>query len=339
MLNYRRRLLMLLLAFFLIAALSLIWGQIDMPLSAAAAVLGYQFHLPGFAPDGFSFEQQAVLWYIRLPRVLSALLTGAALAVAGAVMQAVFGNSLADPGMVGASSGASTGAVLAIASGAGALHIAYMPLLAFGGAVCAVALTVALAKRQGKIPVMTLLLAGIAVSALLGAVNAAVLTYMNEQKLQQYLFWMVGGLDFRRWEHVGIAFGPVSLGMLTLFCLSRQLNILALGEDQARAVGMAAAPLRLVFLLLASLITAAAVCISGNIGFVGLVIPHLVRMLTGPDHRRLLPGSALAGAMFLLICDTLGRSLLFPHEIRVGIMTASLGAPYFLYRLRQVRRL
>jgi iron complex transport system permease protein len=336
MLTYRVKLIVLVLGFFLVTGLSLAAGQVAISLPEIVAVLGYQLHLPGFAADGFSFEQQSVLWYIRMPRTLVGILAGAALAVAGAVMQAVFGNSLADPGMIGASSGAATGAVIAIASEIGFLNLFYTPLFAFGGAVCAVGITVFLAMRQGKIPVMTLLLAGVAVSTLLGAINSTILTYINEQKLQQYLFWMVGGLDFRRWEHVEIAFWPISIGMLALVLLSRQLNILVLGEAEARAVGMAVVPYRLLFLLLASLITATAVCVGGNIGFVGLVIPHIVRMRIGPDHRLLLPASALAGGMFLLICDTLGRSLVSPSEIRVGIMTALLGAPYFLYLLRKI---
>ena len=332
----QRKIIVLLVSFFLVIILSLTLGQVDISLTGTIAVVGYQLYLPGFSADDFTLEQQAILWQIRMPRTLVGLLVGAALAVSGAVMQGVFGNYLADPGIIGVSSGAATGAMIAIASGSGFLNLFYMPLCAFIGAVVAVSITVFLVMRQGKIPVMALLLAGVAVSMILGAINSGILTYINEQKMQQYLFWMVGGLDFRRWEHVYLAVWPISIGISVLLLLARQINILVLGETEARAVGMAIVPIRVLLLLVASMTTATAVCVSGNIGFVGLVIPHITRMLVGPDHRILLPFSALAGGMFLLICDTLGRILLCPSEIRVGIMTAILGVPYFLYLLRRM---
>ena len=332
------KILLLLTAFLLVTSLSLMLGQVDIPLAGIVAVLGYQLYLPGFGADDFTLEQQAILWQIRMPRTLIGIMTGAALAVSGAVMQGVFGNQLADPGIIGVSGGASAGAVIAIASGIGFLNLFYMPLFAFIGAAGAAGSTVWLVTRQGKIPVMPLLLAGVTVSIILGALTAGILTYINEQKVQQYLFWMVGGLDFRRWEHVYIAFWPISLGIALLIVLSRHLNILVLGETEARAVGLAIVPCRLLLLLLASLTAATAVCVSGNIGFVGLVIPHIARLLVGPDHRLLLPFSALAGGTFLLLCDTLGRLLLCPLEIRVGIMTAVVGVPYFLYLLRTMHR-
>lgn len=292
--------------------------------------------MPGFDANDVSVEAQSILWYIRIPRILVSVLVGAALAVAGVVMQGIFGNNLADPSIIGLTSGAGTGAVIAIASGMVSLHLFYMPLFAFTGAVCAGSMTVFLVMRRGKVPVMPLLLAGIAMSMILGAITSGILTYSNEQKMQQYLFWMVGGLDFRRWEHVYIALCPIAIGIIALFLLARHLNLLMLGEIEARNVGMSVVSFRLLLLSLASLMTAAAVCVSGTIGFVGLVVPHAARILVGSDHRTLLPFSALAGGMFLLICDTLGRILLCPYEIRVGIMTALLGVPYFLYLLKRM---
>jgi len=342
MLNlYRRnqsKILILLLSFFFVIILSLSLGQVDIPLTATVAVIGYQLHVPGFSATDFTLEQQAILWQIRMPRTLVGLMVGAALAVSGAVMQGVFGNYLADPGIIGVSSGASIGAVIAIASGIGFSNLIYMPLFAFIGAAVAVGITIFMVMRQGKIPVMPLLLAGVAVSIILGAITSGILTYINEQKMQQYLFWMVGGLDFRRWEHVHLAFWPISIGITLLFVLARHLNILVLGETEARTVGMAVVPFRLILLFIASITTATAVCVSGNIGFVGLVIPHIARMLVGPDHRILLPFSVFTGGMFLLVCDTMGRLLLCPSEIRVGIMTAFLGVPYFVYLLRRMDR-
>ncbi|NLU43892.1 MAG: iron ABC transporter permease [Acholeplasmataceae bacterium] len=321
----------------IVMCISLAWGQIDIPLHSTLSVVAEQLGLPGNWQPEFTQEQKAVLWFIRMPRTLVGVLVGAALGVAGAVMQGVFSNPLADPGIVGVSSGAATGAVVSIALGVSAQSMFYMPMFAFVGAICAVSITVFLAMRHGKIPVMTLLLSGVAVSMLLGALTSGILTFMNEQKLQQYLFWMVGGLDYRRWEHVYLALGPIVLGIFIMLLLARHLNVLVLGETEAKAVGMAVVPFRLFLLFVAAMTTATAVCVSGNIGFVGLVVPHMMRMLIGPDHRVLLPASALAGAIFLVLCDTLGRLVIPPAEVRVGIMTALLGTPYFLYLLRRIK--
>lgn len=322
----------------LVAGISLTFGQIEIPVSHALAVIGYQAGIPFFDINDFSREELAVIWYIRLPRMLIGLLVGAALGLSGAVMQGIFSNPLADPGIIGISAGAATGAVLSIALGISAVNMFAMPMMAFCGSIIAVCITVFLAMKNGKIPVMTLLLSGVAVGMLLGAITSGTLTFMNEQKLQQYLFWMVGGLDYRRWEHVYVAVLPIMIGIFILILLARHLNILSLGETEAKAVGMPVLPYRLGLLFVAAMITATSVCVSGNIGFVGLVIPHLMRMLLGPDHRILLPASGLGGALFLIICDSIGRVIISPIEIRVGIMTAILGTPYFLYLLRKMHR-
>lgn len=336
----RSPLVIILLAVLLvvIACVSLTFGQIDVPVGKALAVIGSQLNLPGFTEADYSREQLAVIWYIRLPRMLVGVLVGAALGISGAVMQGIFSNPLADPGLIGISSGAATGAVLSIALGAASGSMFAMPAFAFCGSICAVCLTVFLAMRNGKIPVMTLLLAGVAVGMLLGAITSGLLTFMNEQKLQQYLFWMVGGLDYRRWEHVYLAVGPVLCGIVIMCMLARHLNILVLGETEAKAVGMPVTAFRMGLLFVAAMTTATSVCVSGNIGFVGLVIPHMMRMLIGPDHRVLLPASALGGAAFLVFCDSLGRIIMPPAEVRVGIMTAFLGTPYFLYLLRRMQK-
>ena len=321
-----------------VVLLSLAWGQVPVPVGAMFGVLGNQLGLPGFQNIMLTPEQTAVIWHIRLPRILVGVLVGAALGVSGAVLQGVFGNSLADPGIIGVSSGAALGAVIAIATGVTAYGIFYMPFFALAGALLAVGLTVALATRDGKIPVMVLLLAGVAVSMLLGALTSGILTFMNEYRLREFLFWMVGGLDYRRWEHVYLAAGPVLSGILVLFLLARHLNILILGEQEARSVGVPVAFFRLLLLFVSAVTTATAVCVSGTIGFVGLVVPHIVRLLFGPEHRTLLPACALAGGLFLVACDTLGRLVIPPAEVRVGIMTALLGAPYFLYLLRKAQK-
>lgn len=313
-------------------------GQVNIPLPSMLAVVGNQLGLPGFAGVALTPEQTAVVWHIRMPRILVGLLVGAALGVSGAVMQGVFSNPLADPGIIGVSAGASFGAVIAIALGLTVNGLYYMPLFALAGALLAVGITVALAMREGKIPVMTLLLTGVAVSMLLSAMTSGILTFMNEYRLREFLFWMVGGLDYRRWEHVFLAVGPVTVGIVILCFLARHLNILVLGEQEARSVGLPVSVFRLILLFVSAVTTATAVCVSGSIGFVGLVVPHIMRLLIGPEHRVLLPACALAGGLFLVGCDTVGRLLIAPAEIRVGIMTALTGAPYFLYLLRRAQK-
>ena len=329
----------MLVVFFLVAILSLSWWQIDIPFRNVLAALSQAAGLPFFRDVVVTPEQQAVLWHIRMPRTIVGLLVGAGLGASGTVMQGIFSNPLADPGIIGVSSGAAVGAVVAIALGFSEISMFAMPAFAFVGSLAAVTLTVFLAMRHGKVPVMTLLLAGVVVGMLLGAVTAGILTVINEQKLQQYLFWTIGGLDYRRWEHVLIGIGPISVGILIMMLMARHLNILVLGDVEAKAVGMPVAKYRLSLLAVAAMTTATGVCISGNIGFVGLVVPHMMRMLVGPDHRRLLPASVLAGGAFLVLCDTVGRVLVPPMEIRVGIMTALLGTPYFLYLLRKTHSL
>lgn len=330
---------LLFMCFFIISIISLSWGQIDIPFENILAMLCHELHFPIFADVPFTPEQQAVLYHIRMPRTLVGLLVGAGLGASGAVMQGVFSNPLADPGIIGVSSGASVGAVIAIALGLTEISIFYMPLFAFGGSILAVTLTVFLAMRHGRIPVMTLLLSGVVVGMLLGALTSGILTMMNEQKMQQYLFWTIGGLDYRRWEHVLLAVGPICGGVTVMIFMARHLNILVLGDVEAKSVGMKVMPFRLFLLIMASLTTAMGVCVSGNIGFVGLVVPHMMRMLVGPDHRRLLPASVIAGGTFLVLCDTVGRIIMPPIEIRVGVMTAVLGTPYFLYLLRRTSNL
>lgn len=328
--------LIVLLLGIIIIALHL--GTIKVPVLGGLQSIWQGLGIPVTVTNPLEPEQEAVLWYIRMPRILIGLMVGASLALAGAVMQGIFSNPLADPGIMGVSAGASLGAVIAISLGLTSMGVFYMPMFAFVGAFMAVSITILLTMRGGRVETATLLLAGVAISMLLGAFTSGILTLMNEYRLREFLFWMVGGLDFRRWEHVFLAIGPFLIGTTILITLGRQLNVLVLGDTEAKALGVPVMLYRLIFLFLASFITATAVCVSGAIGFVGLIIPHIVRILVGPDHRVLLPVSALAGALFLIFCDTLGRVLAAPSEIRVGIMTALLGAPYFLYLLRRVRQ-
>ena len=324
----------LLAALLAVIILSLCSGQYDISVECVVAFFAHAVGLPVLPHVILTPEQEAVLLHIRLPRTIVGLLVGAGLGISGAVLQGIFSNPLADPGIIGVSSGASVGAVLAIGIGISASSVLLLPAFAFVGAMLAVGLTVSLSMRHGRIPVMTLLLSGVVVGMFLAACTAAILTVVNEQKMQQYLFWTIGGLDYRRWDHVLLGIAPIGIGTSVMLLLARHLNLLAFGDVEALTAGMSVTPFRLLFLVLAALTTATGVCISGNIGFVGLVVPHMMRLIVGPDHRRLLPASLLAGAVFLVLCDSVGRILITGMEIRVGIMTAFIGTPYFLYLLR-----
>ena len=317
----------------IVSLLALHVGTIMIPIGGGIQSILNGMGIPVHFTAPITAEQEAVLWFIRMPRLIIGLLVGGALALAGAV----FSNPLADPGIMGVSAGASLGAVIAIALGVTSLGMFYMPAFAFVGAFVSVGITIILTLRNNKLDTTTLLLAGVAVSMLLGAFTSGILTMINEYRLREFLFWMVGGLDFRRWDHVALAVGPIATGSVILMMLGRHLNVLVLGDTEARALGLPVMVYRMLFLFLASVVTATAVCVSGSIGFVGLVVPHIVRLLVGPDHRILLPMAAVGGALFLVFCDTLGRVIAQPIEIRVGIMTALLGAPYFLYLLHRLR--
>ncbi|MEU4680836.1 iron ABC transporter permease [Micromonospora sp. NPDC023737] len=284
--------------------------------------------LPGDAAGG---EHATVINYIRLPRVLVGALVGAALGIAGATMQAVFRNPLAEPGVIGVSSGAALGAVAAIYFGWTAFTPWMLPATAFVGAVAAMGFVFMVAAlRRDRGPV-TLLLVGIAVSAFFGAlISVMVATTTNNEELRGIVFWLQGGLGARTWQHVQLAAVPVVAGCLLLTVFGRDLNVLLLGDDGARAAGLDVARQRVVILGLTSLLTGAAVAVSGVIGFVGLVVPHALRLVIGPDNRILLPASALGGAAFLVLADLIARVAFSPASLQVGIVTALFGAPVFL---------
>ncbi len=328
----------LLLLVLAAAAVSLLWGQMDIPADNVLRTVLEDIGLADYEPGAVPADQRAVIEYIRLPRTIVGLMVGAGLAISGAVLQGIFMNPLADPSIIGVSSGASVGAIIAIACGLTAANILALPICALIGALLAVSLAVFLSRQHGRVSVLPLLLAGLVVGIFLSALTAAVLTVLEEHKLQQYLFWTIGGLDYRTWDHVSLGIGPMLVGVTGMLLMARQLNVLSLGDVQARSVGMPAERYRLVLLGLATLTTATGVCISGNIGFVGLVVPHAMRFVVGPDHRRLLPVSLLAGAAFVVLCDAVGRVIVPGQEIRVGIMTAFVGTPYFLWLLRRAQR-
>lgn len=313
-------------------------GPANISYPAAAAILlerlGIHLDVPYTPTD------QRIIDFIRLPRIAAAMLVGMALAVAGTVTQGVFRNPLADPGLIGISAGAAAGAVGAIGLGLPALHPLLLPASAFVGALCSALLVMGLGGARSAPGTGVLLMAGVAVSSFLGAVTSIILTSTEDRDLlREMLFWLLGGLDNRDWTQVGLVIAPIVLGSLVIYAFARDLNLLTLGDEGAQALGVRVRRTRLLLLGLAALVAAVAVSISGTIAFVGLVVPHLLRSLVGPDHRVLLPACALGGALFLLAADTLARLVLQPVELRVGIVTALVGAPFFLFVLETNRRL
>lgn len=271
-----------------------------------------------------------LLFGVRLPRVLAALLVGAGLAVAGAAMQGLFKNSMADPYIIGTSSGGALGAAIAIVFFAGF----GLPVFAFVGATASTILVFLISRRDGRVAVETLLLSGIAMSLFLSAILSFIM-YLSGNSLHQIMLWLMGGFWNISWDNVWLAL-TILIGCLALFVFARDLNVISLGEEDAVHLGVDVERLKVVLLLLSSFITGIAVSVAGSIGFIGLITPHVMRLIVGPDHRILIPTSMMAGAILLLWADTLARTM--PSEIPVGIVTSLFGAPFFIYLLRSRTR-
>lgn len=294
--------------------------------------------------DGVSEREALILWDIRLPRLAMGAVVGAALAVSGALMQGLFRNPLADPGIVGVGAGAGLGAVLAIVLG-GLLPAAIaawtgphlVPFAAFLGGWIATLALYRLASRGGRVSVATMLLAGIALGALAGAATGVLVYMADDRQLRDLTFWGMGSLAGASWAKIAASL-PLILPVLVFSpVLARGLNALVLGEAQARHLGTDTEALKRLTILGVAASAGAAVAIAGGIGFIGIVVPHLLRLATGPDHRQLLPNAALLGASLLMLADIFSRTLLAPAELPIGIVTALVGAPVFLWILLQRR--
>ncbi|BAC17504.1 FecCD family ABC transporter permease [Corynebacterium efficiens] len=303
--------------------ISLMMGPVTVPLSDLAS--------------------SPVVTEIRAPRIIIAALVGAALAVSGAIMQTVFHNPLADPGIVGVSSGAAVAAVLAIVTGASFFGEWTIPFAAFIGAIITVAVVYLIASSRamdgrGADPA-TLVLVGLAITAFLGAViSAATANAPQDSELRSVTFWLNGDLVSRTWDHVGVSVIPIIVGLILAVGASRDLNLLLLGESTAQTSGLNVGRARIFLLALAALLTATAVAVSGTITFVGLVVPHLIRIVIGADHRALLPAAAILGATFVIVADTVARMLFSPIVLQTGVVVAFIGSPIFLYLLLTVRK-
>lgn len=294
--------------------------------------------LLGAATDAEPWERAVVL-DVRLPRVVVALIGGAGLGISGAAMQGLFRNVLAEPGVLGVSSGATLGAVLALYAGA-ALPAVAVPAAAFAGALVCAFVVYRLASAAGRARTAPLLLAGVAVSGVAGAVASMILSIsVADWELgRQMLSWMMGGLEARTWAHAAIALPPVATGGALLYLRARELDALALGEESAASLGVDVPALRRTVLMLVALATGATVAVMGTIAFLGLMAPHLVRLMVGPAHRRVLLGSAALGGVGLLAADALCRAVAGSMDLRPGVVTALLGGPFFLWLLVRDRR-
>ncbi|GAA2184798.1 iron ABC transporter permease [Brooklawnia cerclae] len=328
----RRVLVLPILAVALVvaAAVGIAAGNVGIPVADVASILAQSLGLHGGADH--TLRDVVVVTQIRTPRVVIAALVGASLGVAGAAMQGVFRNPLAEPGVVGVSSGGALGAVIALSSGLTAFGSWVLPVFAFTGSALTIGLVFGIQGISRRNGTATLLLVGIALNALLGAViSVLVATADNDDQLRGIVFWLQGGLDARTWEHVRMVVVPLLVGLVAITAFSRDLNVFGLGDDQARSAGVDVARTRTVILLLAALLIGVSVAVSGTISFVGVVVPHAVRLVIGPDHRTLMPASALGGATFLVLADLIARTAFEPVVLQVGVVTALVGAPVLLY--------
>jgi len=306
----------------LVSIVSVAVGAVVLPLPRVVRAL-----LQPQAP-GVEATDVTIVWDIRLGRVLLAALIGAGLAGSGTALQGLFRNPLADPFVIGASSGAALGATLAIVSGFGAVA-----LMAFVGALLAVTAAYSIAEMGGVVPATALLLAGAALNTFLSAIVSLVMLF-NEQSAYAVLNWLLGGLSGRSWAQLWASLPYMAIGLSVLWLLARPLDALAFGDETAQSLGLSLGRARGIIVAAASLTTAAAVAAGGTIGFVGLIAPHAARLLVGAEHARLIPASALLGALLLLVADDVARTALAPLELPAGVLTAALGGPFFLYLLK-----
>jgi len=326
----------LIVACILIALLALTVGSVGIPFKTVWQIL--ISHLPFVNLHGdWAATTDMIITGIRLPRILMAGIVGAALGTAGATYQGLFRNPLADPYLIGVAQGAALGAVIGfiLPWTFGGNYL--IPILAFAGAVIAVSVVYLIARVGKTLPMTTLILAGVAIGSLLMSITAY-LTMISADKVRSILSWLMGNFSSSSWDQLRIISPYIVIGIVVIFLFARPLNVMQLDEEQAQQLGINVERTKLILLAAATLITAAAVCFVGTIGFVGIIVPHIVRLIWGPDHRSLLPLSAITGAILLILADTASRTLMAPSEIPVGVITAFLGAPFFLFLLRRTKK-
>lgn len=313
-------------------------GSIHVPAAQVWGILLHRVH-PALADPTWSPVRETIVIDVRLPRVLLCAVVGAGLSVCGMALQALVRNPLADPMLLGVSSGATVGAVLVVVFQLTLFGTFSLPLAAFIGALVALVAVYLLARSGGRMTTLRLVLAGVAMAEVLSALaNFLVITSGDPHKTQSALRWMLGGLAGTTWTQVWIPATAVLAGTAVLFGVSRPLNLLLAGEEAAAALGLDVHRFRATLFALVALMIGTIVAVSGSIGFVGLIMPHVVRLLVGADHRRALPAAALLGAAFLIAADLAARTVITPEEIPVGVLTALVGGPFFLWLMRRRAR-
>jgi iron complex transport system permease protein len=320
-------------ALLLSCVLSLGFGPARVPVEVVWRILLHK--ALGLGAVDWTAGQEHIVWLIRVPRMLLGALVGAGLALIGAVLQAVTRNPLADPHLLGVTSGATLGAVIVVLHVGEIIGLLTLPLAAFIGALLSMLLVLGIAARHGRLDSDRLLLCGVAVSFVMMAA-ANLLLFMGDHRASSaVMFWMLGGLGLARWELLAIPCATVLLGLLVLLGMARPLNALMAGEQTAVTLGLNARTVRLKVFLVASLMTGVLVSISGSIGFVGLMVPHIARRLVGAEHRRLLPACALLGSLFLVWVDVAARTLIAPEDLPIGVATAAIGGVFFIGLMRK----
>lgn len=316
--------------------INLALGAFDVELSR---IIGVLFGKVGIDLGiDYTTREEAVVWVIRVPRMLMAAAVGAGLGISGAALQGLFRNPLADPGLIGVSSGAAFAIAVSIVIGISAWGLFALPLAAFIGGLTLTFLIYGFARRGGRAQMATMLLVGIAVNALLGAAISFIISFSDDEELRDIVFWLLGSLAGSLWEYVYSA-GPLIL--LAIAVLVRQagaLNLLSLGDAEARHLGVPVQRTQLLIVTAAAMATGAGVAVAGVVGFIGLIAPHIVRLAVGPDHKRLMPASAMAGAILVLGADLASRTIAAPAELPLGVLTAMIGTPVFLFLIDRSRR-
>ncbi len=312
--------------------------RVDTGLEWLLGAVGLHVDLPLDRITGPTHPQgDAALWQVRFPRIALAVLVGAALAVAGALMQGVFGNPLAEPAIIGVSPGAAVGASLAIVAGLDVLGSWTVPVAAFVAALGTTLLVYSLSRSKGRTESITLILTGVAVTAIASAVVAFNTFIASPTAREQIVFWQLGSLNGARWQAVAVVAPFVVVGVVVSLFLSRRLDLLALGDRSARHLGVNVERLRVLAIVVIALLVGAGVAFAGVIAFVGLVVPHLVRLVAGPGHRLLLPASALGGALLLTVADLVARTAVPFADLPLGMLTSIVGGPFFLWLMRRMR--
>ncbi len=319
--------------------LSAMLGAVKVPPHDVITIVANHIgHYVGLNFDAaYTQQQDAVVWSIRLPRILLGAMVGASLAVSGAALQGMFRNPLADPALIGVSSGAALGAVLALGLSIAVLGRWTTPVFAFVGGVIFALLGYALARQGGRTEVVTLILAGIALNTFAGAGTALVTFIANDSQIRAIIFWSMGSLGGATWNNVMASAPFVALGLVASFWWRKPLNLMTLGEREARHLGVETERVRFQVIVFTALMTGATVAVSGVVGFVGLIVPHVIRLISGPNHRVLLPASAIGGAVLVVLADLIARTIVSPLELPLGVLTAFIGGPFLLVLMLKTR--